>query len=244
MSSRSSGESFARLNRIMAILRSPDGCPWDAEQTPESLVPYIVEEAYEVIEAIQTKDPAKICEELGDLLLQVVFQAQIHDELGLFDAADVATGIGDKLVRRHPHVFSQQRVANEQELHQQWERIKQHETKSRGEEVGILKGVPRTLPALQRAQKILTKIERFGYSVNRPIASMSEPTQPERAIAVDLFKIVNRARLLGIDAETALRNLCQDFQKGFESREQMIAAFPDESAETFFWEEFWSAHPG
>jgi len=243
MSTHPAGESFARLCSIMATLRSPGGCPWDAAQTPESLAPYIVEEAYEVLDAIASKDQRKIREELGDLLLQVVFQARIHEELGLFDASDVATGIGDKLLRRHPHVFADQPVADEEDLHAQWELIKQAENRSHGEDAGLLKGLPKALPALQRAQKMLSKSERFGLPVDRTLAAIPGSRRPERKIAAALLKTVNQARLLGVDAEGALRDLCRDFQENFEAVERTLQTpKPEGEPSPPCWEEFWSTH--
>ena len=152
-------ERFSRLVDLMARLRGPQGCPWDREQTPESLRPYLLEEVYEVLEAIEGGQASALCDELGDLLLQIVFQSQLAAEAGRFTIADVSRSITDKLVRRHPHVFADVQVRDAQEVIHNWGRIKDEERKAKGE-VGILAGVPRTLPALVRAQQVDEKVAR------------------------------------------------------------------------------------
>ena len=143
-----------KLLQIMAALRAENGCQWDRKQTPQSLKPYILEEAYELLEAIDTGDPHDICDELGDLLLQVVFQAQIFSEAEVFSLKDVADSISSKLERRHPHLFA---TANHEEHRHRWEEIKQQERATRGQSNKLADRIPNTLPALKRADKALKK---------------------------------------------------------------------------------------
>lgn len=204
------GEAFNRLCRIMEQLRSPAGCPWDARQTPESLKPYILEEAYELIEAIDLKDLNKICEELGDLLLQIVFQASIFSEQKQFTATDVANGIADKLIRRHPHVFADGKYDTEDDLHRQWEEIKKREAK--GTTATVYDNIPRTLPALARAQKLIRRAQREGDPLPHPAATLDSVAtlgnlsgrDRELAIGAHLAAVIHKADQVGCDAETAL----------------------------------------
>src|SRR5436309_16143076 len=146
-------ETFIRLVDIMARLRAPDGCPWDREQPPGTLQPYLLEEAYEVLDALDRGEPAAIRDELGDLLLQVVFHAQLAAEAGRFTIADVARAIADKLVRRHPHVFGDVQVRDADEVIRNWRRIKSEERRAKGEDHDLFAGVPRALPSLLRADQ-------------------------------------------------------------------------------------------
>ena len=152
---QSPGASFERLLDIMRSLRGPNGCPWDREQTPTSLKPYLIEEAYEVLEAIEAGDPAALREELGDLLLQVVFHAQVATEHGDFTMLDVLSGLIDKMIERHPHVFGGAAVETPRQALAQWEAIKQREAENRGVQRSVIDGVPRALPALLRARRVL-----------------------------------------------------------------------------------------
>src|SRR5438093_8901666 len=154
-------ETFTRLVDLMARLRAPGGCPWDREQTPASLRPYLLEEVYEVLEAIDAGDPAHLRDELGDLLLQIVFQSQLATEAGRFTVADVARAIADKLVRRHPHVFGDVQVRDADEVMRNWRRLKAAEREAKGE-TGALAGVPRALPALVRAEQLGEKAGHVG----------------------------------------------------------------------------------
>jgi len=220
MKNRTSTEALDRLLKIMARLRGPDGCPWDAEQTPETLRPYLIEEAYEVIDAIDNGDPAKVCEELGDLLLQIVFHTCIFEEQGAFSFTQVADSISEKLIRRHPHVFSTGSQNSELDLEAQWERIKTAERDQEGTSNHFLSGIPQHLPALQRSQKILQKCSRNGTELpehinlnlnelRRLLSSdenyKKETTEPERMVGELLLKVVELARRLDVDAENALR---------------------------------------
>jgi MazG family protein len=211
----------------MATLRGPDGCPWDHEQTLETLRRYLVEETYEVLDALDGGDPSAHCEELGDLLLQVVFQARIREEQGHFDVASVATTIAEKLVRRHPHVFGDAQVSSAAEVVRNWAEIKAAE-KPRD---SALDGVPRTLPALQRAQRIGEKAASAGFDWRRTedvLAKLDEERaeleaalvqgrleEVERELGDYLFTVVNAARRLGVDAESALRGTVSRFETRF-----------------------------
>jgi MazG family protein len=209
-------KSIDTLLEIMHDLRAPDGCPWDAEQTPESLAPYILEEACELIDAIEEGDPELILDELGDLLLQVVFQAQIFTERRLFDFYDVSTCIAEKLLRRHPHVFAREiQHASATELDTQWEKIKSSETTHN--KSCLADHLPNKLPALQRAQKLIART--YNAERHRELPDGNEiPGQPhwfaenEKDFVLDeeslgrlLLQVVRMSHDAGLDAETALR---------------------------------------
>lgn len=231
--------AFGRLLEIVATLRSPAGCPWDAEQTPESLKPYLLEETYEVLDAIDRGEPSEICDELGDLLLQIVFQARLFEERQAFDMGNVADAIADKLIRRHPHVFTAQRQGSMEALDAQWERIKAEEKESRGESPTVLGGVPRHLPALLRARKISERASRVGFDwpeVDGIFAKIDEELQEfrealqrgDRQAMTDelgdlLFAVVNLGRFLNIDAEEALRQTVNRFVARFGHIETSLA---------------------
>ena len=214
-------QMLAELLGTMRALRAPNGCPWDADQTPESLAPYILEEACEVIEAIETGSPEMVADELGDLLLQVVFQAQIFSERGQFDFADVAKGINAKLVRRHPHVFADDADATmAANLDRQWERIKREErATSQEEEHHLHDSLPSHLPALQRAQKLLSRAMRLG------IAVPAFPQQPARRdltpgeLGTALLNLVRDAEFSGLDAEQVLRQTLRTIHMTSEQNE-------------------------
>src|SRR5262245_45070460 len=157
-----SGQTFPRLVELMQRLLAPDGCPWDREQSFSTLRRYVLEEACEVIDAIDSGDRRELRAELGDLLLQVVFQAELARSEGSFGPDDVIAGICDKLVRRHPHVFADAKVDSAGEVLQNWERIKAAERAGK-EDRGVLSGVPRSLPALTRAQRVGEKVSRVGF---------------------------------------------------------------------------------
>ena len=221
---------FARLVEIMATLRSPDGCPWDREQTPDSLKPYLVEETYEVLEALEAKDLPAFKEELGDLLLQIVFHAQLMSENGTFTIEDVAQAIADKLVRRHPHVFSDVKVKDADEVVQNWVRIKAQEKAGKADR-SILAGVPAGAPALIQAQRLGEKAARVGFdwtSATEVFTKVEEethelaatltdhsPEQQEHELGDLLFALTSLARHLDIDAESALRKAGKRFNARF-----------------------------
>jgi MazG family protein len=221
------GEAFVRLVELMGRLLDPDGCPWDREQSPDTLKRYVLEEACEVIDAIDSADRSMLCEELGDLLLQVVFLAEIMRREGAFGPDDVVRGIVEKLIRRHPHVFGEVEVSGSGEVLRNWERIKAGEKKDRG----LLEGVPRSLPGLARAQRIGEKVQRVGFDwpdtagsrakVGEEIAELDEAMRGNdvRRIGEELgdalFALVNLARHAGVDAEAALRRTTDKFEKRF-----------------------------
>jgi MazG family protein len=238
MTTTKANRAVGRLLSIMATLRSPDGCPWDAEQTPESLKPYILEETYEVLEAIDHGAPEAICDELGDLLLQVVFQARIFEERRAFDLGDVANVIADKLVRRHPHVFGDQQCRDIDTLNAQWDRIKAREKAERGETTAALSGVPRNLPALLRARKLGEKACRAGFGgleaedffikIKEDLAKLQRSVKNgdrqkmEAKLGDILFALANLGRLEQIDAEEALRSTLNRFSMRFEHIERSL----------------------
>ncbi|MGA8993429.1 MAG: MazG family protein, partial [Nocardioidaceae bacterium] len=199
----------SRLLDLVAVMdRLRDECPWDAQQTHRSLAPYLLEETYEVLEAVESDDAAHLCEELGDLLLQVCFHARVAAEAGAagFTVDDVATGIVDKLVHRHPHVFAGLAVADADEVNRNWETLKAAE-KGRS---SVLDGVPRALPALALADKVLGRARRVGVAPP-PLPEASAPpptgpqTGPQTAFGERLLAVVVAARAAGVDAEQALR---------------------------------------
>ena len=206
-------DNLARLCAVMNRLRAPGGCPWDAEQTPTSLKPYIIEEAYELVDALDSGDQRAICEELGDLLLQVVFQAEIHDEMQLFDLSDVISGITDKLIRRHPHVFARQGDRHSTDHELRWDQIKTEEKAASGTQGDLLSGIPSQLPALQQTQKIYSKLNRHGKNPALPTinhcgeagADNPEPLETRARIVRELYHTVMTAEENGLDAESLLR---------------------------------------
>jgi MazG family protein len=233
-------QAMTRLHRIMSALRAPGGCPWDAEQTPRTLSPYLIEEAYEVLEAIDREIPADIRDELGDLLLQVVFQAQIFSERGEFDLADVAHAISDKLERRHPQVFGKNESQNVTGPDQQWDRIKAGERKSRGHASGALEGIPPALPALLRAGKLLERTSRQGLPPLPPTEAIAALTQilrrfssrgsaPDPELAAEdlgefLLMTAHLAYGFNLEAEDALRRALARFTDRFRRLERILAA--------------------
>lgn len=235
----SANELFDKLVRIMARLRGENGCPWDRQQTHESIKPYFVEETYEVLEAIDEGDARKLCEELGDVMLQVVFHARMAEEAGLFGVAEVLTAITDKLVRRHPHVFADVRADTAQEVLFNWEQIKQSERKRAAGNASILDGVPRELPALLRAHRLQEKASRVGFDwkearevvkkVEEEFAEFRaamESEQPERVEAELgdlLFSLVNLSRFVAVNPEEALRKTIARFIARFQYIEEELA---------------------
>ena len=233
---------IARLIEIMAALRDrTSGCPWDIEQTFATIVPYTIEEAYEVAEAVADDDMAALCDELGDLLLQVVYHAQMASEAGAFAFPDVVEAITRKLIRRHPHVFGDAEARAAGAAKGQWERIKAKERRERDEErKGVLDGVPAALPALMRAVKLQEKASTVGFDWNDPKAVLAklreELDEVEAEIAgasaerlTDevgdlLFAAANLARHLKVDADQALRRTNAKFVRRFGAIEEALAA--------------------
>ncbi|MGH7361814.1 MAG: nucleoside triphosphate pyrophosphohydrolase [Candidatus Methylomirabilales bacterium] len=224
----------------MARLRGPGGCPWDREQSPSSIAPYLLEETYEVLEAIEEGKGARLREELGDLLLQVVFHAQMAAEAGQFTIADVLRGISEKLVRRHPHVFGAGDAKTASEVLARWEAIKQHEREVNGEEASALAGVPRTLPALLRAHRLQEKASRaagFDWPAVAPVLAKVEEEWAELrgALAAGdparvgpefgdlLFGLVNLSRFVGVNPEMVLTAATERFIRRFHYIEAALA---------------------
>lgn len=188
------------LCEIMQILRAPGGCPWDREQTHDSIRQNMIEEAYEACDAIDHRDAASLCEELGDLMMQVVFHAQIAEESGTFTLSDVFRGVCEKLIVRHPHVFGELTVRDSGEVLSNWESIK-NETKGMQTLKDTLEGVALALPALMRAQKLGSRTRKAGLD---PRALMPEAKSEKERIGRELFEVCLRAKEAGIDAEEAL----------------------------------------
>lgn len=237
---QSPGVQFERLLEIMRRLREPGGCPWDREQTRVSLKPFLIEEAYEVLEAIESGDANALQEELGDLLFQVVFHVQIATERGEFDIAAVLARLADKMVSRHPHVFGDASVGTAGEALAQWEAIKQREAHDAGRRRSVIDGVPRALPSLLRAQRITSKAARVNFDWPDARAAWAkveeECREAKAALAADdrarlqeelgdvLFSIVNVARLASIDAEEALHGAIEKFRRRFSGMERELRA--------------------
>ncbi len=235
------GEQILRLVEIMARLRSSQGCPWDREQDHQSLKPYLVEEAYEVLEAIENRDDQALREELGDLLLQVVFHAQLANEEGRFHLGEVVEGICEKLIRRHPHVFAGMEFQTSGEVLQNWKKIKAAEKGTPFEEKppSIFDGLPGNMPALTEAHQISRRAARVGFDwpavqdvfekLAEEVGELKEAVQsqtPARAreeLGDLLFVVVNLARQLGADPDLALRQANQKFMRRFRFMEEKIA---------------------
>lgn len=225
------GRTFVRLVEVMQRLLAEDGCPWDREQTFATLRRYVLEEACEVIDAIDGGDRGEIRDELGDLVLQVVFQAELGRKEGAFGPDDVIRAIVEKLVRRHPHVFADTEVADSDEVLRNWEQIKIAERAEAGDKRGVLSGVPRSLPALTRAQRVGEKVARVGFDwadaagsrakVSEEIGELDaavasgDRDQVEAEIGDALFALVNLARHHKVDAESALRRTIDKFTSRF-----------------------------
>lgn len=246
-------KSFDDLVQLMARLRAPDGCPWDRKQTHASLKPYLVEEAYEVLEAIDHTDITRLREELGDVLLQVIFHAQIGIEQETFSIEDVIHALAEKLVRRHPHVFGttdqQQESLNADDVKVRWEQIKRNEREEKGQDSSALEGVPKTLPALLRAYQIQARAARVGFdwsdvtpvlgkleeelqefrdamaasSASAPSTSPEANEHVEAELGDVLFTIVNVSRFLKINPEEALRKTINRFIDRFQYIEAQAA---------------------
>ncbi len=233
-----------RLRDVMAALRDPQsGCPWDREQTFETIAPYTIEEAYEVAEAIAQDDMAELREELGDLLFQVVYHAQMAEERGAFDFDDVATAISDKMIRRHPHVFGEDRVQFPEDVVGIWEEIKRRERaeKGRAEPASALDGVPLALPGLTRAWKLHRRAARAGFDWSSPQAVFAKIREeldeleaeivggePPERIADELgdvlFTVTRLAGFLDQDPETVMRAAQRKFTRRFRYMEAQLQA--------------------
>jgi ATP diphosphatase len=231
-----------RLLKIMAQLRDPEsGCPWDIEQTYQTIVPYTIEETYEVVDAIEREDFEDLKQELGDLLFQVVFYCRIAEEEGRFDFYDVVDTVSEKLTTRHPHVFSNVSFASEDELHRAWENQKHKERKAKDQKASLLDDIPKQFPALIRAQKVQKRAAKQGFDwpnidgvwrkLEEEIEELKQELQhqPRSQTAIEdefgdvLFTLVNLARFLKVDSESSLRRATHKFEYRFRSMEHNLA---------------------
>ena len=224
--------TFEGLLDLVARLRAPDGCPWDREQTSESLKGGFLEECYEVLEAIDQGEPHRLLEELGDVLLHVALQVQMAREAGLFSQEDVFETQTSKLIRRHPHVFGDASAEDAEEVEAQWEDIKNRERS--GDSRSLLDGVPRSMPALAYAQTIQKRAARVGFDWQDTdgvlekvreeldeLAGAEDPSGREAELGDVLFSLVNVGRWLGVDAEGALRRADAHFYRRFGHMEEL-----------------------
>ena len=224
-------EKFDTLVDIIARLRAPDGCPWDQEQTHRSLRGNLISESHEVLEALDAGEAGKLCEELGDLLLQIVLHAQIARDAGEFDIGDVIKGIAGKIVRRHPHIFGEGRADTAEEVAHNWEHLKREE---RDAGVSMLAGVPPEMPALAYAYEISRRVVRVGFEWEdmagvidkvveeiREIKDAATREEKEKEFGDLLFTLVNVARWEGIDPEAALRRANRKFYRRFARMEEL-----------------------
>jgi MazG family protein len=234
------GDEFQKLVEIMAKLRAPGGCPWDREQTFDSIKPFLLEETYEVMDAIDAQNWKELAGELGDLLLQAVFFSQMASEQGLFKVEDALAAINAKLVRRHPHVFGDQTAQTEGDVRKIWSEVKAEERKGKAEpETTMLATVPRTLPALVEAQQITSRVAQVGFDWSNPeevLGKLDEElaefdaarrtgstAEMEDELGDLLFVLVNLARFVKLDAEQALRKSNAKFRRRFGFVEARLA---------------------
>jgi MazG family protein len=229
---------FSALVALMAKLRGPDGCPWDRKQTTSSLKPFLIEECYEVIDALDEDDPVKVKEELGDLLFQIIFHAQIAEERGRFTIHDVIASNVEKMIRRHPHVFGDAQLSTDKEVLANWEEIKKKE-KGHKERTSVLEGVPRHLPSLLRAHSLQERAARVGFDWTRieealpkldeEMAEFKESLKKEDPAGIEeelgdiFFMLVNISRFLGVNPEDALRKTISKFIRRFRYIEEHAA---------------------
>ena len=227
--------SIGELVRLMNRLLAPDGCPWDRRQTHKSLRPYVLEEAYEVVGAIDEEDPRHLAEELGDLLLQVVFHSALAEREGHFDLEDVVRNLCEKLVRRHPHVFGEGSARSIEEVNRTWEELKQQEKEERG--ASLMDGVSRGLPAAMMAQNLQKRAGEVGFDwneaesawdkVEEEIGEFRQAWQEGKPVLMEaewgdiVFSLINVARLLDFDAETALQGANRRFETRFREMERL-----------------------
>ncbi len=232
---------FSRLVGIVDRLRGPNGCPWDRKQTPETLKKYLLEEAYEVIEAIDSQDVQEICEEIGDLLFLLIFLAHIYEEKGAFSIKDMLRLCAEKMIRRHPHVFGQAAVACAEEVIAQWQKIKEEESRSKEKKrSAVLGNLPRALPALQRAYRVGERASRVGFDwssaidifpkLEEEILELKEAlyskdeTRIKEEIGDLLFTVANISRKLNVNPEESLRQAVDKFVSRFIRMEEHFKA--------------------
>ena len=237
--------SFDDLVQLMTRLRGPNGCPWDRKQTLPDLKPYVIEEAYEVVDAIDRNDRAALLEEIGDFLLEAVFITEITREEGTFDVYDSITAIHDKLVRRHPHVFGDVEAKDAEQVLVNWEKLKQNERKA--ENKSLLAGVPQSMPALLKASRLTEKASRVGFDwrrtedvfdkVDEEIEELREAVASGNTAHVHeeigdlLFTIANIARKVNVNPEEALQSTNRKFMSRFQSMESRVESFEGMSLE-------------
>ena len=236
--------SFEELVALMKRLREPGGCPWDREQTFTSLKPFIIEESYEVVDAIDRNDRAALAEELGDFLLQAVFLSRVAEEEGSFDIYDAITAIHDKLMRRHPHVFGDVKADTADQVLSNWEKLKSAERREE-KKGGVLSGVPQSLPALLKASRLTEKAARVGFDweqlddifakIEEEVHELREAVRSQKPEEIEaefgdlLFTLANIARRMEINAEEALQSSNRKFQRRFEGIERKL----EEQGKTF-----------
>ncbi len=225
------------LIKLMQRLRAPDGCPWDREQTADSLTPYIIEEAHEVIEAIASGDPQHVCEELGDLLFQIIFQAQVYDEQGEFDFSDVMAGIFNKMVIRHPHVFADTKAETSEEVRKNWVRIKKETGKDKPK--SALGQVPSSLPGLLRGRRITENAAQVGFDWSKTSEVMEkveeeyqelqaalahdDPAEIDHELGDMFFALVNLSRFVNVNPEVSLGRAISRFIERFQYIEKSLS---------------------
>lgn len=233
-------KSFNRLVEILRALRAPDGCQWDRAQTSKSLLPYMIEETYEAIEAAEAEDHAKLKEELGDLLLHILFQAEIAEEKEQFDIGDVVEGVTDKMIERHPHVFGDKKDLTPDQVRENWENVKLKRRQKDESKKTVLSGVPRTMPALLKAFRVQEKAAQFGFDWENPediFAKIDEELgEFKEALAANdipaikeelgdlLFSLVNFARHIKAEPETCLNGTIAKFTDRFDKMERALQA--------------------
>ncbi len=224
-------QELTALILLIKKLRAPDGCPWDRKQKPQDLGKYILEEAYEVIEALETKDQQAIAEELGDLLFQILFLAQMGEESGTYSLDQIMAGIREKMIRRHPHIFGNIKVKTVEEVKENWQQIKRKERCAKDNEASLFSNIPRSLPALKRAQKITATAAGYGFDwqntsdvleklqeeLNEFNAALNNNDQNniEEELGDLLFTVVNLSRFVKVDSETALFKTTNKFLQRF-----------------------------
>jgi tetrapyrrole methylase family protein/MazG family protein len=231
-------DNFPELVELMAKLRGPEGCPWDRKQTPDSLKPFLIEECYEVVDALDEKSPDKIREELGDLLFQIIFHARIAEENHEFTIQDVISTNVEKMIRRHPHVFGDARLSTDKEVLANWEEIKKRE-KGYEERKSVLEGIPRHLPSLLRAHSLQERAARVGFDwskidealpkLDEEIAEFKDSLKKKDAAGIEeelgdlFFMLVNISRFLDVNPEEALRKTIGKFIHRFRHIEEHAA---------------------
>ena len=249
------GQLFEQLVEVVKKLRAPGGCPWDREQTHKSLRPYLVEEVYEVVDSIDRNDYYSMREELGDVLLHIVFHSDIEREQGRFDIGDVIKIVTEKLIRRHPHVFGDTKVENSDEVLHNWENIKLAERKEKSDDASLLDGIPKSMPALLIAQRMQEKASRIGFDWDN-IADVLDKVEEEFEELKELldsddkdriedelgdvfFALSNLARFLNINSEMALRRTNEKFARRFHYIEKKLRENNIENPTLEIMDKFW-----